>query len=122
MRAALVACFVVTVSVLALLVHLAARDPKPLELTVSPRLGIAPRDLAIRVRVRPDLEQDRWIRVELDSFTFYRVSQWDIGNDQPLYVYWIKDVPAGEYSVVASMGREDRIRLTDRTTVSLVGP
>lgn len=115
----LIASAFVAFSILAVLAHAVINDPKPIQLTVRPLITFAPADLQIRVRVHPG-EEDRWISVQADSGEFSRRSEWTIEGDRPLYSFFWKDVPAGEYIVVASIGGTG-LRASDRATVIVRG-
>lgn len=117
---ALVACFVVALSVLAGLAHLVVTDPKPLHLTVRPLISFAPTNVEIKVRVHADTE-DRWISVQADSGEFARRSDWTIEGDRVLYVVSWRDLPAGEYDITASIGHGDQIRAQDRAHIVVNG-
>lgn len=117
----LVACFVVTLSLIATLAHAVIAERRAIQLAVSPQIAFAPATLSIRVRVQPN-EEDRWIAVTLDSADFYRSSEWTIEGDRVLYSWQQPSVPAGEYSISAMIGHGTTIRAADRQHVSIVGP
>jgi hypothetical protein len=106
----------VTFAILATLAHAVFNDPKPILLTVRPQIAFAPTDLQISVRVHPG-ESDRWISVQADSGEFSRRSDWTIEGDRVLYSFVWKDIPAGDYTIVASLGG----RAFDRASVIVQG-
>lgn len=114
-----VASAFVAFSILAVLAHAVVNDPKPIQLTVRPMIAFAPTDLQIRVRVHPG-DDDRWISVQADSGEFSRRSDWTIEGDRPLYSFWWKDIPAGEYEVTAIIGGTT-VHASDRVTVIVRG-
>lgn len=103
---------------LAILGHAAVVD-RAIKLKVSPQISFAPSRLQVQVRVHP-MDEDRWIRVELDGENFYRASEFTV-SDHPLYSWPIPDVPAGAYDVVAAIGHANQVRASDRTTVIVQG-
>ena len=115
----LLASFVVTLWFLAMLAHAVVNDPKPITLRVSPLISFAPTNLEISVRVRAGAN-DRWVSVQADSGEFSRRSDWTIEGDRVLYSFTWRDVPAGEYLVVAAIGSTD-VRATDRVSVIVRG-
>ncbi len=110
----------VTMWVLATLTHLVITGPKPLQLTVRPLISFAPVNLEIRVRVHAE-EADRWISVRTDSGEFSRRSDWTIEPDRVLYSFWWRDLPKGEYVVVATVGHGDVVRASDRVSITVQG-
>lgn len=115
----LLACFVVTVAVLVPLAH-AVLAEKTLRLKVSPLVSFAPAKLAIQVRVQPDPD-DRWISVGMDNGAYHRSSGFTIEGDQMFYAVDWRDVPQGDYEVLASVGHGDVMRASDRASVIVRG-
>jgi hypothetical protein len=115
----LAASFVVTIGILTFLAHAAATDPKPIKISVSPMISFAPTRLEIRVRVHPG-EDDRWVSVQTDNGEFSRRSDWTIEGDRPLYSFAWRDVPAGDYTIVASIGGA-RLHASDTVSVIVRG-
>jgi hypothetical protein len=106
--------------VLAFLGHAVLTEPKPIALKVRPLIAFAPTDVFLQVRVVPSGD-DRWISVVMDSGEFSRRSDWTIEGDRPLYSFWWKDVPAGDYEIVARIGHGDTITASDRLTIKVQG-
>lgn len=109
-----------TVGFLLFLVHAGLSSPKPIALKVRPLIAFAPTDVFLQVRVHP-AESDRWISVVADSGEFRRSSDWTIEGDRTLYSYWWKDIPAGDYEIVARMGYGNTITASDRLTIKVQG-
>lgn len=120
MKAHFAACLVTTVAILFTLLHFAVAAPKPIQLSISPRIAFAPATLAIRVRVHPN-EQDRWILVVADGENYSRLSEWQIEGDRALYSFVWPNVGAGEYDVVARIGHGEIVSGTDRLSVQVTG-
>jgi hypothetical protein len=91
--------------VLALLAHAALVDARTRALTlkVSPTISFAPAQLAILVRLQPNPD-DRWLTVGMDDGNYRRVSAFTIEGDRVLYRLDWRDVPAGDYVLVAAVG------------------
>lgn len=115
----LAAC--VTVAMVLLLAHAVANDPKPLQLTVRPLVSFAPANLAIQVRIQPD-DSDRWISVGMDNGEFRRGSGFTIEPDRMLYLVSWRDVPPGEYLIIAAVGHQDQTRASASARVIVSGP
>jgi len=60
--------------------------------------------------------------VQLDDGDFRRESTWPPAERQTLYVFDWRDIPAGEYEIVAAIGAGDHVRASDRQTVTLAAP
>lgn len=115
------ACLTATVLMLLLLAHLAIGN-KAIELAVSPRLAVqGPVTLSLRVRVHAE-PQDRWITVQMDDGDFRRESTWAPDPNRTLYTFNWRDVPGGDYEVVAAIGDAEHVRATDRQSVQIGVP
>jgi hypothetical protein len=90
---------------LALLAHAALVDARTRALTlkVSPTISFAPAQLAIQVRLMPNAD-DRWLTVGMDNGDYRRVSAFTIEGDRVLYTVLWRDIPAGEFLLVAAVG------------------
>lgn len=87
--------------------------PDPIMLRVSPRIAMAPATLTITVRVIP-IASDREVYLTVDGPDYYRASAWLVESElgQPYTYDWVqyRDVPAGDYSVVATIGPVGDVR------------
>lgn len=120
-KLALFACVALSTMTLATLAHLVITDPKPLQLSVRPAFGYEPQDVFIQVRVQPT-DDDRVLQVWTDAVTFTRSSAWTIegAHSQALYSFWWKSVPAGSYTIVATLGSGTKIRARDHAEVLVI--
>ena len=88
-----------------------------LSLRVTPNVSSAPSTVIVRAMVAKDAD-NRWLRIEADSGSFYRSSEIPLdGDTAPLVTEVLfKSLPSGEYTVVAvlrnSMGEETVVRRT----------
>ena len=88
-----------------------------LALRVTPNVSNAPSTVVVKAIVSPD-SQNRSLRVEADSGTFYRSSSVQLDGDKAPIVTEIllKSLPSGEYTVTAvlknAMGEETLVRRT----------
>lgn len=87
--------------------------PDPISLRVSPRVAMAPVTLTISVRVIP-IASDREVYLTVDGPDYYRESAWLVESEpgRPHTYDWIqyRDVPAGDYYVVATIGPAGDVR------------
>ena len=120
MRCVIPCCALVTFWTILTLAHLAVSAPQPIAISVSPRIGFAPANLSIQVRVHPSPD-DRWIDVQTDGGEFARRSQWTIEPDRTLYRVDWRALPAGDYDIVARLGHGDQVSGSDRVSVQLMG-
>jgi len=95
-----------------------------LTLQVSPNVSSAPSTVVVRARVAKDAH-NRVLRIGADSGAFYRSSEIQLdGERAPLVTeVQLKNLPSGEYAVVAvlldEMGRQTTVR---RTALVLAAP
>ena len=88
-----------------------------LSLRVTPNVSSAPSTVIVQAIIAKDAD-NRWLRIEADSGTFYRSSQIQLdGESAPLVTeVMLKSLPSGEYTVAAvlrnSMGEETVVRRT----------
>jgi len=92
----------------------------PITLWVHPRVAPAPADLRLVLTI-PTHHDNRYWRVDLSSATspYARASAEAMeGARSPIVyeVYW-RDIPAGEYDVVAHVGGRAGLRGSDRSFV-----
>lgn len=95
-----------------------------LNLQVTPTVSNAPSTVLVRARVAKD-PHNRMLQIGADSGTFYRSSQIQLdGEHAPLVTeIHLKNLPSGEYTVVAVLLDEMGQRTTVRqTAVVLAGP
>jgi hypothetical protein len=81
---------------------LPAAGGEPLTLAVTPTVAFAPATVRIRARIEPSAD-NRLLTIVADGVEFYRSSDVPLEGDQaPKTVeLFFKDVPGGEYEVVA---------------------
>jgi hypothetical protein len=86
-------------------------------LDIRPRMALAGHDVRILVRVPPD-EDNRRLRVSIDSGSFSRTSEIDLEGRQAAGAHWfdLPALPAGDYLVEAIVygSAGPRNRLQDR--------
>lgn len=89
-------------------------------LRVSPLISFAPATVTIQVRVHPE-PSDRQIVVQLDSGEFGRRSEFTIDGDKGprLYSWTLRDLPPGQYEVVAQIGDWTHARASDHARVEI---
>ena len=86
-----------------------------LTLRVTPNVSSAPSTVIARAYVEPNAD-NRWLRVEADSGSFYRSSEVQLDGDKApmLTEFRLNSLPSGEYTVRAtlidSMGVETVVR------------
>ncbi len=105
---------------LATLLQPIAQSPRPIALTVYPRISFAPATIRIQVRMQP-IASDRHVRVETDGENFFRATEYSIeGEKAPKLASWtIPDLPSGSYTVVAGIGPWSGYRAQDRTIIEV---
>jgi len=88
-----------------------------LSLRVTPNVSSAPSTVMVRAYVTPNAE-NRWLRIEADSGSFYRSSEIQLEGDKApmLTEFRLNSLPSGEYDVVAALidskGTETVVRRT----------
>lgn len=112
-------CALVTFSVLVLLLHATVAEKRALRLQVTPLVSFAPATLAVQVRVQVDPD-DRWISVGTDNGEFRRVSGFTISQERSFYMIDWREVPAGDYVVVAAIGHGDVTRAEESVRVTVI--
>ena len=108
----------VAATVIALLFAMVATGAnEKLTLLVTPNVSSAPSTVIARAYVEPDADNRR-LRVEADSGSFYRSSEVQLdGEKAPMLTeFRLKSLPSGEYTVMATliddMGKETVVRRT----------
>lgn len=98
-----------------------------LTLTVSPQISNAPSTVRVRATVARDAG-NRVLRIGADSGSFYRSSEIQLDGDRaPLVTeVQLKNLPSGEYAVVAvlrdQMGHQTTVRRTVLVLSGLAEP
>ena len=88
-----------------------------LTLRVTPNVSSAPSTVTVRAYVTPNSD-NRWLRIEADSGSFYRSSEIQLDGDKAptLTEFRLNSLPSGEYTVVAALigskGDETVVRRT----------
>src|SRR5689334_15240171 len=75
-----------------------------LSLRVTPNVSSAPSTVTVRAYVTPSSD-NRWLRIEADSGSFYRSSEVQLDGDKAptLTEFRLNSLPSGEYTVVAAL-------------------
>ena len=133
MRAHLAAALVVACALLAFFAHAALTDVKPIEILHLDAVKFAPATIEFQVRIHPvDSDREEWVLL------------CDVGDDEPCTQQhnernssrsiegraadplWVpkpwRQVPGGEYAVVATIGPKGRIRAADVRRILLKQP
>lgn len=88
-----------------------------LSLRVTPNVSSAPSTVTVRAYVTPNAD-NRWLRIEADSGSFYRSSEIQLDGDKAptLTEFRLNSLPSGEYTVAAALidskGTETVVRRT----------
>ncbi len=94
---------------------------EPISITVRP---VAPLGAVaqLKVLVTRD-ERNRSLVWEVDGPSYYRSSTMELaGADAPrAYLFLVRNLPAGEFEVRATVRRNDRSAATDRSIIRVVG-
>ena len=84
-----------------------APAPKPLALTVNPRLCMSPCTVRAKVIIEKH-EANLTLRVRVDSGAFYRYSEIALHPNSPvLFLLDYKGLPEGDYTIDADLVRHD---------------
>jgi mRNA-degrading endonuclease toxin of MazEF toxin-antitoxin module len=94
-----------------------------LTLRVTPNVSNAPSTVVVKATVEKNAA-NRYLEIEADSGTFYRSSAIQLEGDRAPLVTEIslKDLPGGEYTVVAVLRDNMGGRTTVRRTVLVLSP
>jgi hypothetical protein len=89
-----------------------------LMLRVTPNVSSAPSNVIVMATVAKNTD-NRWLRIEADSGSFYRSSEIQLDGDQAPTVTQIRlsNLPSGEYVVSAVLGTSRGDETTVRRTV-----
>ena len=122
MHAHIAACLSATVLVLMALLHFAAVEVAPLELYVRPKIAFAPSDVNVQIRLQPN-RANREVRISTDSGSFARASQWTVDDEhaQRLYSVWWRDLPSGQYRVIAEVASYTHVLFRVEDSFELLG-
>jgi hypothetical protein len=93
-----------------------------ISITVRPAVATYGGNAQLRVIVaRNDL--NRTLEWEVDGPNYYRLSSFELqGAAAPRnYTFMVRDLPAGEFEVRATVKRNDRSEASDRGTIRVVG-
>ena len=98
------------------------RADEAISITVRPAVATARANAQLKVFVVPD-EKNRTLVWEVDGPTYYRSSTMEIdGASAPRrYVFMVRDLPAGDFEVRATLMRNDRSVAVDRSTIKVIG-
>jgi hypothetical protein len=103
------------VAIAALMVLLGALTPEPAQTSgillvrATPEVSREPAAVRLMVRVDPD-EANRTLLVGVDSPDLYRSSLITVSGESARSSYWVdlSSLPAGDYTVTATLHRNDR--------------
>jgi hypothetical protein len=92
-------------------------------ITVRPAVALNGGHAQLRVLVARN-DMNRALVWEVDGPSYYRLSSIELrGASAPRrYVFTVRDLPAGEFEVRATVKRNDSSEITDRSTIKVVGP
>lgn len=112
--------FVVAAGVLAGSMHLSADEA--ITITVRPAVATVNGNAQLKVIVSRN-EKNRALTWEVDGPNYYRSSSMDLqGAASPRsYVFIVRELPAGEFEVRASVRRADDSVAMDRGSIRVVG-
>lgn len=115
-----ITCLVILV--LAYAFHLVVTDAKLKIVVEGGAFHFAPATVRLRIRVEPDVK-NRALAVGIISPDFETSSLEQLDGDKAPITRWVtyKDVPAGEYAVVAEVYRPEDRPWREETSVSVRG-
>jgi hypothetical protein len=110
----------VVAGVLAGSLHLNADEA--ISITVRPSVTSFRGSAQLKVLVARD-EKNRSLVWEVDGPNYYRSSSIDLDGAAAArsYFFVVKDLPAGEFDVRATVKRNDRSAVVDRSSIKVVG-
>jgi hypothetical protein len=119
---AMKAYFVVTVMAAVLAGSMQMSADEAISISVRPSVTSFRGSAQLRVIVARD-EKNRSLSWEVDGPGYYRASTIELqGASAPRsYVFVVRELPAGEFEVRATVRRSDRTQMVDRTTIRVVG-
>jgi hypothetical protein len=81
---------------------------EPVRLTVSPRIGLAPSDMHLKIIIERDVRNRALaITVAGDHYEYGSVKPVDGEQSQRVWDLWLRDLPCGRYFVRVSIVRAD---------------
>ena len=100
--------------------HMSADEA--ISITVRPAVASYRGSAQVKVLVARD-EKNRMLTWEVDGPNYFRSSSQELqGAAAPrTYVFMMRELPAGEFEVRATVKRNDRTQITDRSTIRVVG-
>ena len=93
-----------------------------LSLRVTPNVSSAPSNVIVKATIAPDAD-NRWLRIEADSGTFFRSSSIQLDGDKAPTVTEIRlsNLPSGQYEVSAVLRDSHGAETTAHRTVVVLG-
>jgi hypothetical protein len=106
----------------ALVVCVPAAAESPVNLVINKRVVPAGSDLLVTINVTRNAE-NRSLTIEAESEDYVRASTMQLDGEFEAYAhqYWFKQLPEGEYTVVARVKGAQGVRGTAALSVSVVG-
>ena len=93
---------------LAIALSLLLAPAVPIRVTVSPRIGLAPSDLHLKIIIERDsTNRALAINVAGDRFEYDSVKPVDGDQRQRVWDFWLNDLPCGRYFVRVAIVRTD---------------
>jgi hypothetical protein len=94
----------------------------PVKITVTPRVGTSPQDVHLKVIVER-APANRKLILDVDGPNYGRKTFWDLEGEQAQRVFdvWRQSLPCGNYTVTATVLRNDNTQAVARDTFRLVG-
>jgi hypothetical protein len=101
---------------------LLASAVQTVEIECRQRISREPATIRVRVRVEPRAEH-RALFVSADSGSFYRSSAFQLEGERAAATHWIewRDLPAGDYELLAQVSSATRVVARAKTTITVVG-
>ncbi len=99
-----------------------AAATEKLSLYVTPNVSSAPSNVMVKATIPPDAD-NRWLRIEADSGSFFRSSSIQLDGDKAPTVTEIRlsNLPSGEYAVSAVLRNSHGDETIVRRTVVVLG-
>ena len=93
-----------------------------ISITVRPAVATVNGSAQLRVLVARD-EKNRSLMWEVDGPNYYRSSSMELDGAAAArsYFFVVRDLPAGEFEVRATIKRNDRTQAMDRSSIRVVG-
>jgi hypothetical protein len=101
----------------------AVANDTPVKLTGPAYPGMAPATVKFKIQIQPNPE-NRFAWLILDAASFYRSTRWELNGprEEERVTWWVefKDLPAGEYLVLAVVKRRDGSESRDRRSMEIL--